>query len=64
MFTFHFVTLSISFQIQYYVNVLIKFKQKKFLMWKNALQIFIYNDEEWTSKMAGIINAHRTLFID
>jgi hypothetical protein len=29
MFTFYFVTLCISFQIQYYVKVLIKFKQKE-----------------------------------
>ena len=29
MFTVYFVTLFISFQIQYYVNVLIKFKHKE-----------------------------------
>ena len=29
MLTFYFATLSISFQIQYYVKVLIKFKQKE-----------------------------------
>ena len=46
MFTFHFVTLFISFQIQYYVKVLIKFKQNEVFNVEKTLQICIYSDED------------------
>ena len=32
-------------------------------MWKSPLQIFIANNEDWTSKMAGNINTNRTIFL-
>ena len=43
---------------------LLNLNRKKFMMWKNPLQIFVHSNEDQTSKMAGNINAKCTIFSD
>jgi len=61
MLTLYIVTLFTSLQIQN-INVLIKYKPKHVLMWKNPLQISIYSNENLTTRMAGNINTKCTIF--